>query len=188
MRKVWSWRQKKRFPGVWIMRFARPPPPPPRLIRFRENDVFWPWDNGIWFRGTQKCCTFIICVEKKLFFLVGIKINCLIPTENFCYRWVVFMQSPETQITMVKWTNTGGQTKRANEWSFVYRPPAWRRWRNVKTTYRSNSLWGFVSAFPKWPWFFVLFWWITSGTVGLVIRDNKKGLTHSVYSFQRFPC
>ena len=34
------------------------------------------------------------------------------------------------------WTRTcGGQTKRANERSFVYRPPAWRRWRNVKTTY-----------------------------------------------------
>ena len=36
---------------------------------------------------------------------------------------------------MVKWTNAGGQTKRANERSFVYSPPAWRRWRNVKTTY-----------------------------------------------------
>ena len=45
------------------------------------------------------------------------------------------MQSRGTQITMVKWTNAGGQTKRANERSFVYRPPAWRRWRNVKTTY-----------------------------------------------------
>ena len=44
------------------------------------------------------------------------------------------MQSRKTQITMVKWTNAGGQTKRANEQSFVYRPPAWRRWRNVKTT------------------------------------------------------
>ena len=54
------------------------------------------------------------------------------------------MQSRETQITMVKWTNAGGQTKRANERSFVCRPPAWRRWRNVKTTYtcpvRSPSL------------------------------------------------
>ena len=48
------------------------------------------------------------------------------------------MQSRETQITMVKWTNAGGQTERANEQSFVYRPPTWRRWRNVKTTY---SLW-----------------------------------------------
>ena len=37
------------------------------------------------------------------------------------------MQSRETQITMVKGTNTGGQTKRANEQSFVYRPPVWRR-------------------------------------------------------------
>ena len=46
-----------------------------------------------------------------------------------------FMQSRETQTTMVTWTNAGGQTKRANERSFVYRPPAWRRWRNVKTTY-----------------------------------------------------
>ena len=41
----------------------------------------------------------------------------------------------ETQIAMVKWTNAGGQTIQANEGSFVYRPPAWRRWRNVKTTY-----------------------------------------------------
>ena len=48
---------------------------------------------------------------------------------------MVFTQSRETQITMVKWTNAGGQTKRANERSFVYRPQAWRRWRNVKTTY-----------------------------------------------------
>ena len=38
--------------------------------------------------------------------------------------------------TMVKWTNAGGQTKRANERSFVNRPPAWRQWRNVKTTYK----------------------------------------------------
>ena len=29
--------------------------------------------------------------------------------------------------TMVKRTNAGGQTKRGNERSFVYRPPAWRR-------------------------------------------------------------
>ena len=35
------------------------------------------------------------------------------------------MQSRETQITMVKWTNAGGQTKWANERSF-YRPPAWK--------------------------------------------------------------
>ena len=40
---------------------------------------------------------------------------------------------------MVKWTNAGGQTKRANERSFVYRPPAWQRWRNVKTTYCSHQ-------------------------------------------------
>ena len=48
------------------------------------------------------------------------------------------MQSRETQITVVKWTNAGGQTKRANERSFVYRPPAWRRWRKVKTTYTAE--------------------------------------------------
>ena len=36
------------------------------------------------------------------------------------------MRSRETQITVVKWTNAGGRTKRANERSFVYRPPAWR--------------------------------------------------------------
>ena len=53
---------------------------------------------------------------------------------------VVFKQSRETQITVVKWTNAGGQTKQANERSFVYRPPAWRRWRNVKTTYSGRSL------------------------------------------------
>ena len=40
---------------------------------------------------------------------------------------------------MVKWTNADGQTKRANERSFVYRPPAWRRWRNVKTTYNGRG-------------------------------------------------
>ena len=49
------------------------------------------------------------------------------------------MQSRETQITMVKWTNAGGQTKRANERSFVYRPLAWRRWRNLKTTYEPHQ-------------------------------------------------
>ena len=38
----------------------------------------------------------------------------------------------ETQITMVKWTNAGGQTKQANEGSFVYRTPAWRRWQTWK--------------------------------------------------------
>ena len=48
---------------------------------------------------------------------------------------MVSIQSRETQITMVKWTNASGQTKRANERYFVYRPPAWRRWRNVKITY-----------------------------------------------------
>ena len=37
------------------------------------------------------------------------------------------MQSRETQITMVKRTNAGRQTKPANERSFVYRQPAWRR-------------------------------------------------------------
>ena len=50
------------------------------------------------------------------------------------------MQSRDTQITMVKWTNAGGQTKRANERSFVYRPPALRRWRNVKTPYWKGLL------------------------------------------------
>ena len=34
------------------------------------------------------------------------------------------MRPRETQITMVKRTNAGGQTKRANERSFVYHPPA----------------------------------------------------------------
>ena len=37
------------------------------------------------------------------------------------------MQYRETQITMVKRTNAGGQIKRANERSFVYRSPAWWR-------------------------------------------------------------
>ena len=55
---------------------------------------------------------------------------------NYCLwtKLLVFMQSRETQITVVKWTNAGVQTKGANEPSFVDRPPAWRRWRNVKTT------------------------------------------------------
>ena len=60
------------------------------------------------------------------------------------------MQSWETQITMVKWTNAGGQTKRANERSFVYRPPAWRRWRNVKTTYNTGTVEGEGLVGP-WP-------------------------------------
>ena len=50
------------------------------------------------------------------------------------FVYVVFMKSRETQITMVKWTNAGGQTKRAKERSFVYRPSAWWGWRNVKST------------------------------------------------------
>ena len=53
-----------------------------------------------------------------------------------------FMESRETQIAMVKWTNAGGQTKRANERSFVYRPPARRWWRNVKTTYNIADITG----------------------------------------------
>ena len=32
------------------------------------------------------------------------------------------------------WTN-----KTSNERSFVYRPPAWRRWRNVKTTLKDTT-------------------------------------------------
>ena len=60
------------------------------------------------------------------------------------------MQSRETQITMVKWTNAGGQTKRANERSFVYRPPAWRRWRHVKTTYRSTCFPGLIYCDRTW--------------------------------------
>ena len=56
------------------------------------------------------------------------------------------MHSRETQITMVKWTNAVGQTKRANERSFVYRPPAWRLWRNVKTTYNFAG----ISFFLFW--------------------------------------
>ena len=66
--------------------------------------------------------------------------------------WVVFMQSRETQKTMVKWPNAGGQTKRANERSFVYPPPAWRRWRNVKTTYSGNTISGKPVAFL---WLFI---------------------------------
>ena len=50
---------------------------------------------------------------------------------------MVFRQSRETQITIAKWTNAGGQTKRANERSFVYRPPAWRR----QTTTTTNVAW-----------------------------------------------
>ena len=64
---------------------------------------------------------------------------------------MAFMQSRETQITTVKWTNAGGQTKRANERSFVYRPPAWRRWRNAKTTYGNFDL--FTKLFAEVPYF-----------------------------------
>ena len=39
---------------------------------------------------------------------------------------------------MLKCTNAGGQTKRANERLFVCCPPAWRRRRNVKTTFGMN--------------------------------------------------
>ena len=56
------------------------------------------------------------------------------------------MQSRETQITLVKWTNAGGQTKRANERSFVCRPPAWQRWRNVKSAFWPE----FSSSSPSW--------------------------------------
>ena len=62
---------------------------------------------------------------------------------------------------MVKWTNAGGQTKRANERSFVYRPPAWRRWRNVKTTY--NLFFGSEqNSHCKFFWLYIfspLLWW-----------------------------
>ena len=47
------------------------------------------------------------------------------------FKWKP-MQSRETQITMVKWTNAGGQTKRAN----VYRPPL----RMAAMTSRENHL------------------------------------------------
>ena len=65
--------------------------------------------------------------------------RCHLEQKAYCLNinWQIgcfFNQSRETQITMVKWTNAGGQTKRANERSFVYRPPPLRRWRNVKTT------------------------------------------------------
>ena len=75
------------------------------------------------------------------------------------------MQSRETQITMVKWTNAGRQTKRANERSFVYRPPAWRRWRNLKTTYWKGMLVLFECKCTKhentkWrQYFYVSFCW-----------------------------
>ena len=75
------------------------------------------------------------------------------------------MQSRETQITMAKWTNAGGQTKRANERSFVYRPPAWRRWRNLKTTYWKGMLVLFECKCTKhentkWrQYFYVSFCW-----------------------------
>ena len=70
------------------------------------------------------------------------------------------MHPRETQITMVKWTNAGGQTKRANERSFVYRPPAWRRWRNVKTTLRL-----FMFLF----WLQLIHWWSLLFPVSLLL-------------------
>ena len=45
--------------------------------------------------------------------------SCCFANQTFCFCdvlaiGVVFMQSRETQITMLKWTNAGGQTKRTN--------------------------------------------------------------------------
>ena len=54
-----------------------------------------------------------------------VKCNCL---SNQLERLTI-------NIAFNKCTNCGGQTKRANERIFVYRPPAWRRCRNVKATY-----------------------------------------------------
>ena len=80
------------------------------------------------------------------------------------------MQSRETQKTMVKWTNAGGQTKRANERSFVYRPPAWRRWRNVKTTSDFRSI-SSSSALDKQFLFFIgaTLCFIKSKFLGLIL-------------------
>ena len=74
-------------------------------------------------------------------------------THNSCevrlYRRFSCNLDRETQITMVKWTNAGGQTKRANERSFVYRPLLWRRWRNVKTRLRSDMTYQFAQMFSN---------------------------------------
>ena len=46
-----------------------------------------------------------------------------------------FAANLQTEITMMKCANAGGRTKRTNERSIVFRPPAWSRWHRVKTTY-----------------------------------------------------
>ena len=66
---------------------------------------------------------------------------CSVDSENGVLQ-VVFTQSRETQIPSKQIT--------ANERSFVYHPPAWRRWCNVKTTYICR-----VNTYPNtivWPW------------------------------------
>ena len=85
------------------------------------------------------------------------------------------MQSRETQITMVKWTNAGGQTKGANERSFVYCPPAWRRWRNVKTTYCRFGFLLYISCFYKSNSSY-LFWklWRVSIAAGAFLTDVDR--------------
>ena len=85
------------------------------------------------------------------------------------------MQSRETQITMVKWTNAGGQTKRTNERSFVSRPPAWRQWRNVKTTYRAFSpTWLAATQIgtPTWRT------WLNQWLCALILLQHPRHLEH----------
>ena len=60
------------------------------------------------------------------------------------YRWFSLISgdtSNNGEINKCWWTN-----KRANELSFVCRPQAWRRWRNVKTTYflTTSIVWNMV--------------------------------------------
>ena len=47
--------------------------------------------------------------------------------EREICKWVVFIQISGDTNNNSERTNAGGQTKRENERSFVYRPPAWRR-------------------------------------------------------------
>ena len=80
-----------------------------------------------------------------------------------------------TQITMVKWTNAGGQTMRANERSFVYRPPAWRQWRNVKTTYTWTASWHSCEFTGSW----ILE--ASAKSIEIRIEIDRNSFTHTHY-------
>ena len=101
----------------------------------------------------QKCGreTFVFLLHG----LTGTQLQAICGISKDTINWNL-MDSQSTHVSMVAIggfhaisgdTNNNGEInkcwstnwKRANERSFVYRPPAWRRWRNVKTTYKIYS-------------------------------------------------